>query len=769
MNRRNLIILFVIPLIALVNTVSAQESAEPVTNGKIKGNVINAASKEPLIGVNVFLAETQIGAATNNDGEYIINNVPAGSYNVVFQYMGFEKITVPDVIVRPDRITFLNEELREAVLEGEQIVVMAGYFRKEEHEPASIYSFNREEVRRSPGSAGDVSRILTSLPSTSQIADNANELMVRGGSPSENGFFVDNILLPNISHFPVQGASGGAIGILNIDFIENVKFSAGGFPVTYGDRLSSIVDIKFREGNREEFDMQLDLSMNGFGGGVEGPLPNKKGSWFFSARRSYMDLLIDLFEAGGIPSWGDIQGKLTYDINSNNKITILDIFGKSWQDYDKEQALESGLQKFGSLKTYQNTLGINWQYIWGKNGYSNTSLSYSVTKNEHLWYSTKTSEEALGNKYTEGVLRLHNVNYFQHNKTNKFEFGISVEKDFTDYDYFFNPYTSRLGEEIPGFYFKDNLPSSKASFFINYISLPASKLTMTFGLRGDYFSFNGNFHLSPRLSAKYKINSKANITGAVGIYYQNLPMFLLSQSDNNKNLKDPKAVHYVLGIEHLLTDDTKMTIEVYDKEYSGFPLEISDPALFVIDDGTFLERFKRYSNLIDRGKAYSRGIELVIQKKLKKNLYGLVSASFFRAKYKDLNNNWRNRIYDNRYLFSIIGGYKPNNKWEMSARWNFSGGIPYTPFDIAASSAAKTGIIDQGKINEARLPDYHSLNFRIDRRFLFQKSSIVTYLSIWNIYNRKNIEQYYWDEVNNKLAVFYQWSLLPIIGIEYEF
>ena len=168
------------------------------------------------------------------------------------------------------------------------------------------------------------------------------------------------------------------------------------------------------------------------------------------------------------------------------------------------------------------------------------------------------------------------------------------------------------------------------------------------------------------------------------------------------------------------------------------------------------------------GESYSRGIDLLVQKKLAENFYGIVSASYFRSKYKDYNGTWRDRQFDNKYLFGVIGGYKPNNFWEYSARWNYAGGASKTPFDIEKSQEQNSGVYDLTKINADRMPAYHSLNLRVDKRFYFEKSSMVVYLSVWNVYNRKNIAIYYWNVLENKVDTRNQWSFLPFIGIEYE-
>ncbi|MBN2012063.1 hypothetical protein JW960_22230 [candidate division KSB1 bacterium] len=179
--------------------------------------------------------------------------------------------------------------------------------------------------------------------------------------------------------------------------------------------------------------------------------------------------------------------------------------------------------------------------------------------------------------------------------------------------------------------------------------------------------------------------------------------------------------------------------------------------------------FTNYHNLTDNGQAWSRGVEFLIQKKMAKDFYGLVSASLFRCRYQDYYGKWRDRIYDNRYIFNLIGGYKPNNKWEFSIRWNFAGGAPYTPFDQEKSRLADSAVIDATRVNAERYPDYHTLNIRFDRRFYFNQSTLVAYFSLWNAYNQKNIATYYWNKTDNKQDTIYQWSFLPIGGFEFEF
>jgi hypothetical protein len=762
--------LSIILLILLTVSVSANESS-----GTVKGRVYNEETKEPIGGVNIILLNTNLGAASDENGNFTIHGVAIGNYNVSFHHIGYQELIRPDVIVRPNRITFLNVGLNSSVLEGQEVTVSAGYFQKEETAPVSVASLNAEEIRRSPGSAADISRVLSVLPSVARVADNVNDLMVRGGSPIENGFFVDNIQIPNINHFPSIGSTGGPIGVLNVDFIDDATFYTGGFSAAYGDRLSSITDIRFRDGNKDEMDAQLDMDMAGFGGVLEGPLPGRQGSWMLSARKSYLDLLVEAIGTGVAPRYGDVQGKVSYDIDPYNKLTLLDIYANNRIHTNRDESIDTENPNYGGFKGQQNTCGLNWRCLWGENGYSNTALSYALQLSNDHWLNAKTNALLVENDSYEGSISLRNTNFYALNNNNKLEFGLNITNERADYNYFLSADTFYYAIETgidtlikQTIDLKQSFSAFKGGLYVNYIWTPFDRITTTVGMRGDYYSYNQKYQFSPRLSTTFRLNNLLTVNAATGLFYQNLPLYLLTQSDENKKLKVPYAIHYIVGLDYLLTIDTKLTVELYDKEYRDFPLTRDNPTLFVVDDGRALNYFRNY-NLIDGGKAYSRGMELLIQKKLARDFYGLFSASYFRCRYRDLLGQWRNRIYDNQYLCSIIGGYKPNNRWEFSLRWNYAGGVPYTPLDIESLSTTGNGIVYTDKINSKRFPDYHSLNIRFDRRFNFQKSNIVLFLSLWNVYNRKNVSMYYWNEIDNKQDAIYQWSFMPIGGFEWEF
>jgi len=745
--------------------------------GIIKGRLIDYETKTPLAGANVEVINSPMGAATDEDGYYFINEIPCRNYSLRFSYIGYEQVTRTDIIVRPNRISYVNAELKAAMIETEAISVNAGYFIQTEEQPTSNVNFTSEEIRRAPGSAGDVSRIIYGLPSVAKVNDTKNSLIVRGGSALENAFYVDNIEINNINHFPEQGSSGGPIGMLNVDFIEDVNFYSGGFSSNYGDRLSSIMELRFREGNRETFDSQLDFAFSGFGAAAEGPLFNGKGSWMVSARRSFLDFIVGAIgeDDSSVPQYGDLQAKIVYDLSPYHKLTFLNIGGLDAIGHKRENAVKDKDNMYNDFQILQNTFGIDWRYLWGKSGYSNTSLSYSFVDYNFSIFDTyhfiDTGNEKLITKQnsTEKEYRLRHNNHFKINDANKIDFGLEAKLIGIDYNNYYGPYNDFFGNQTSAFDVTDNQSAAKLHGFLSYTWRPFTRLTLTPGVRVGHFTYNSNTNISPRFSAFYQFTPETALNFSTGIYYQNLPLVLLSQKDEYKKLKDPQAHHYILGMSHLLTENTRLTVEVYDKEYDNFPLEVTQPEIFIIDEMHFTSMFLPHESLVDNGRARSYGIEVMVQKKLAEDFYGMISTSFFRSKYRDLNNQWHNRVVDNRFTFNVEGGYKPNNKWEFSARWIYAGGAPYTPYDVQASFAAHRGVFNENRVNDSRLPDYHSLNVRFDRRFFFQNSNIVFYLSIWNAYGRENISSYTWNEIDNKQESNKQWSTLPIFGVEFEF
>lgn len=746
---------------------------QPRPTGTIAGRLIDAETKEPLIGANVLLQPTERGTATDLAGRFRFERVPVGSYTLRITYLGYVPLLRSNVIVRSERITGVEATLTPAVLEGGEVVVAADYF--PDDRTVSVTGFDAEEIRRAPGAAGDVSRILSGLPSISPINDTRNALAVRGGSPMENGFYVDGVPIPNINHFPTQGSSGGAIGLLNVDLIRAVDFAAGGFSAAYGDRLSAVLDVGFREGNREATDIQLDLNLGGAGFVGEGGL-GERGAWLVSARRSYLDLVVNVFlrdAADAVPTYSDAQAKVVVDLTDRHRLTALGILGVDRSGIDRERATEQHENVYGDADFTAGTAGLVWRALWQGDGYSTTVLSHNRSAYRIHFFETATGDSYFDNRSTEHTVRLRNEHTGRLSPAHRLAFGAEVEVNTARYDQTFAASTDPLGQPTPALRLDDRLTTARLGGFVSHTWRPAPRLTLTPGIRLDHHTYTRNTVVAPRLTAALDLTARTTLKAATGLYHQGLPLTLLAQQDASRDLPSLSALHLVAGLERRLAPHTRVTVEVYDKRYRRFPLDPAQPSLFLVDELFYqvqpISLLLGHGPLVAAGRARTRGVEVMLQKKLAKQVYGMVSGAYFRSRYRGDDGVWRDRVFDSRVLFTIEGGYKPNHRHEVSLKWSYAGGAPTTPFDEAASRDAKHGVFDAARINGERLPAYHALNLRYDRRFHFRRATLITYLSVWNVYDRRNIAGYYWDEVANRRRAVEQFGLLPILGVEFEF
>lgn len=750
----------------------AQEGIGSGPRGHVVGRVVSAATRLPLAGVAVRLAGTDHGSVTDSAGSFRMSRIPVGTYTLEASGFGYRGRAVTDVIVRSERITTVQVELSEAPLLLEGLIVRPSYFPTPAERPVGGLVLGAEEIRRAPGAGGDVSRILLAHPGLAKVNDQTNSLVVRGGSPFENGFLVDGVLVPNINHFPTQGASGGPIGILNVDLLRRVDFAAGGFPVVHGDRLSSMVEIDLREGNRTERDAQVDLNFAGFGGVAEGPLRGGGGSWLVSARRSYLDLLVNAVDVGTsvAPRYGDVQGKVQVDAGRDHVVYGLAVVADSHSESDREDGLEHAMLYYGRQDGRQRTLGAGWNALWSEGARSSTTLGFSSTRFNEENHETVSGAFLLRNRSTESLLQLRHRTDLRLSVGNTVRLGADIARISADYDSRYGRHVGPLGDTVPELLMVERLTGARAGAFLEYTAAWTPRLSTVAGLRADWFSVTDRAALSPRLAATWEVSTRTSVSGSVGLYRQTLPLVLVAQSPQNRELDDPRAMHYILGLHHLLADDTRLTLELYRKDYERMPLDPDEPALFPIDElfygyGFFTAR----PELRADGRARSEGGEALLQKKLSGSFHGVLSAAYFRTRYRDADGVWRNRVFDNRLLLSAEGGWKVNNSWAVSARWTFAGGPPYTPMDSAASLVQNRAVLDANRINGARYPAYHTLNVRADRRFHFTGSTLAVYVDVWNAYNRKNLAAWYWDYEARRPAPLHQWGMLPIFGLEYEF
>ncbi len=743
---------------------SAPVTAQPT--GRIEGAVVDAATQLGLPGATVTVVGTGVGAAADADGRFVLPAVPIGTQALDVRFVGYGPVIRPDVVVRPGRTAEVQVALRETLIEGEGVTVSAGYFDAVERvAPVSAVAFSSEEVRRAPGAGGEISRVLSALPGVAARGENSQDLFVRGGAPSENGFYIDNIPIPVPQHFATpDGSSNGPTGLINNEFVDKVAFARGAFSASYGGRLSSIVDIRYRDGATDRVRGKAGIN---FAGGLlvaEGPIPG--GSVFASARRSYLDVVAGAIDAGGAPVFGDAQLKVSFDVAPGQRLTLLTLYGQSEFSETELDAAENGEGEFGTFVNEQNTAGLNWRALWGGRAVSNTSVSTSFYQQDNEVDFLR----GLGGRATEDVLDRYGQ--VRHVTRASLAPGLDVEAgaegavERQTYQVRRDAYVGLNGDAQPAIARDLSLDRARAGAFAT-AEWRVARVTAGLGVRADWDDLSETVYAQPRLSLGLGLTDRLTARAAYGVFRQPAPLSLIAQAEGNRGLSQVRADHVVLGLDLLVRPDVLVTVEAFDKQYRDAPqLAPGSPIglpIYPLD-----ARGEFVGALVSDGEASAQGIEVLAQKKMAGGLYGLVSGSYFRSRYRDAAGVQRDRDYDARTQVSAVGGWKPNARWEASVRWSYLGGRPYTPVDAAASAAADGEVRDVARTNGERLPAYHSLFLRVDRRFNFRAANLVASLSLWNAYSRANVEDRFWNFVESRVDDSTLFSLLPIAGLELE-
>ena len=725
--------------------------------GFIKGQVMDGYNLLPLVQANIIVDNTEIGTISDSEGKFVIELSEVGFYSISISYIGYESKIVSDIWVRPNVHDYQNIVLFPEVIELGDVVVTKNYFEQNNLDNYSSVGFSNDQIRRAPGAGGEITRILNSLPSVASVGENRQDIMVRGGGPNENGFLIDNIYLPSISHFnQPDGRSNGPVGLINTELVENIEFYTSGFSPEFGNKLSSFGDIEYREGNSEQIEGNLGLGLGGAGGVIEGPVI-RNITMLGSFRMSYLNIISDAINAGGLPSYNDYQGKINYKPSQYHNFTILAIKGNSLYDRNPTDAENNEEDNYGSIKNNKSTIGLNHRLIWNEMGYSKTSLSFSKQISKLEFFDLFSDSILNRNNDLYQTFHFRNVNHIRLNKKINTTSGFEFQSRNLNYDFYLN-----------NIFLEDDIAYENISTFININSIIRENTNIAFGVRLEKNSFENKINSSPRLNIDYELpNEFGNIILSAGSYYQNPPEKYLGLV-NNRGLKSVQAKQLSLSFEKLLTESSKLSISVYDKNYSNAPVVENEPNPFIIP-AFLMDRNITFENIISNGQANSYGIEILVEKKRAENFYGHIGGSLFNSTFIDYLGQKRDRDSNYKYIFNMVGGYRPNNKWELSLRWSFFGGKPYTEVDTATSLNLNEVVYFTDSFNEKRTPVYHNLFLRYEFRKVYKSFNVVSYLEFWNAYNRKNVETYIWSNANKKILEVTYFSFIPVGGFEIEF
>lgn len=714
------------------------------TTGNIAGFVRDRLTKEPLIGANVVILGTALGAATDERGYYHIDNIPVGQYSIGASYIGYQELIKTKVSILSRRTIYLDFELTPMPIEIEGVIVRPDYFPKERYQATSNTELNFHEIRTDP-EGYNLPRMLSSLPGVATAEDYASTIIVRGGSPDENLTILDNIEIDYPAHFPKIGSGEGAMSIVNTNLVRDVTFSTGGFSTRYGNRLSSFLNIELRDGNREHFEASCDLSMAGLELTVEGPI-TKKANHILSYRKSFLEILDKLVDIGDIiPYCDDYCARVVFEPNVKNRLSLLNIgaIGRlvvpKWSpnfNYDLK------------INSWMNIVGLNWQYLLGDISFLQTTLSRNYLRQKldaltEFQYLPKEERYLLS---TEMNLRP---------KSNiTIETGGQIGFWFLQESVFVAPYRFPTGESVPGINIFGDTATYRAGIYMQLRYQPFKFLQIMPGLRYDYLHLNQKSVYSPRLSLSLPIFPFTTLNFAYGHFYQAPSYFTLMKEPE---LKFKRAIHYIVGIEQLITPSLRFTIEGYYKDLAYLPVPATNEPNAELDS---------------TGSGNAKGIELFLHQKLVNKIYGRISYSYgFSYRY-----DWRGTYsadWDKRHILTIIGGYQLMKNMDLSIKFRYASGRPYTPFDTLAKFQDQVSgnwyCPMSDKLNSANYPAYHRLDIQWSGTNHFGPITITSYISIQNIYNRYNVYDYYWDVKEGKIKSYNQFSRMIVGGFHIAF
>lgn len=742
-------------------------------NGRLSGKVVDLSTQRPLAGISVILQGERVGMNTDSSGAFRFTELPIKTYTIEFSGIGYKPQSRYNIVIGAGNETNLTiemepvtESLTEVVVRSNRRTAAAASIES----PLSVQRLTTEEIKSNPGGNFDISKVIQSLPGVGGGVGGGgfrNDIIIRGGAPNENVFYLDGIEIPVINHFQTQGSSGGPQGILNVSFIEDVKLSSSAFEARYDNALSSVFQFRQRSGNPNKLQGNLRLSATDLSATLEGPLSkNKKTTFLASVRRSYLQLLFSLIDLPIRPNYWDFQTKITHKID--NKTTLSFIGLGAIDQFSFAKLKDATPEKLYVLNS--NPFINQWNYTAGvtlkrlvKDGFVNVALSRNTFDNDIQQYEdneTKIAAEKTldyQSQETENKLRI-DVNKYRNGW--KWAYGASAQlaefdnrtfsvtrrqlKD--DAGNIIQPAeTVRFTSPLKNFWRLGSFAQLSRSFFDSRLGVSAGVRTdiNTFTTEGD----NPFKTLSPRLSLSYVLAERWTANASVGRYFKIAPYTILGFADNSGKLVNKasdylRSDHYVAGVEYLPSKILRFTAEVFYKHYNKVPVSVRN-GISLSNLGSDFNVLGNEAVTTDgKGRAY--GFELFAQQKLSERFFGILSYTFYKSEYSGLNQQFIPSSWDNRHLLSATMGYKLPRNWEIGLKFRIQGGAPYTPFDETASQlnylSRGQGILDYTKLNTLRLRSFNSSDIRIDKKWNFRKTSIDLFLDITNWYRAKNPE-----------------------------
>ena len=726
-------------------------------NGTIKGKIVNQRNNDPIEFAGIQIDGTTMGTTSEEDGSFTFTGVKPGFVRLIVSFLGFETTVSSEVQVQGNQTVFVDVALKESAVELQEVNIRPNYNIKRVDSPISVISVGVQEIEKSAGANRDVSKVVQQLPGVGATDPNRNDLIVRGGGPSENVFYLDGVEIPTINHFATQGSSGGAIGVINPDFVQEISFYSGAFPANRTNALSSVMEIRQKDGSQDRVHAKLSVGASDAAVTVDGPM-GKKSTFIVSARQSYLQFLFKAIGLPFLPTYNDFQLKYKYKIDKNNELTFIGIGAID------DLVLNTGLQTTGTeeqkyllsylpvYKQWNYTVGGVYKHF-GNNYIDTWVLSRSMLRNTNFKY--------LDNDESKDKIS----NYMSDEAANK----LRVERDYPYMDVKlkvgaglnYTHYTNNTFRNV----FIDGAPrvltyDTRLNLLGYQLFAQVSdefidqKLKLSLGVSTVGNNFNENMknpinQLSPRLSATYGMSDKWDFNANIGRYVSQPAYTTMGFKNNdgefvnrNEQLKYIASNQAIVGFEYRPDDNMRLSLEGFYKHYNNYPLSVSEGVSIASKGADYGEVGDE--EIISTGKGRAYGVEFLYKILEWNNINVTSTYTFFRSEFTDKDNIYRPSSWDTRHMLNLIGNYKFKKSWNIAMRWRFIGGAPYSPIDEelskdrAAWAVTNRSYLDYDNFNSLRLSNTHSLDVRIDKEFYFNKWVLNLYADVQNAYNFKS-------------------------------
>ncbi len=783
-NKKFEIVLFYLLMLFSLSEISAQKTED--YKQTIRGSVVDADTKNPLIGANVFIVNPDLllGAATDIDGMFKIEKVPVGRHAIRVSYLGYENKTVTNQLIGSGKQLVLNIEVTESIMKTQAIVVTP----EEENKAASVNemamvsarSFSVEETKRFAAGASDPARMITAYAGAAgNGGDDQNAIIIRGNSPRGLLWRLEGIEIPNPNHFASEGSSSGGISILSANTLTKSDFYTGAFPAEFGNALSGAFDIKLRSGNNDRREYIFQAGMLGTEVALEGPFKNGGASSYLI---NYRYSTLALFNKAGInivskddeTTYQDAAFKFNFPTHKAGVFSIYGIGGLSEDDHQS-----SGGTYTENIKTKMGATGLSHLIRINKKSFLQSSISYSGTKLNDDAKDSPNNYQFIENK-EKSYLRFASKLRTKFNTQHILETGLV-------YSHLAFHFKERVidPEEDPPFdnyeYFNEKGNSASLQGYGSWKYRITDDLTFINGLHFLYFKLNKKATIEPRSALKWQFKPNQSIGFGLGMHsrIESLEFYLAKYKDSdgkesqpNRELDFTKARHYVLSYDNLINRNWYFKAETYYQQLYNVPVQKDKNSIF---STLLLEDDFTVEPLINEGTGTNYGLELTVQRFFNKDFYLLFSGSLYEATYKTLDGKKRNTPFGSNYGFNLLSGKeftvgkRKQNIFSVNVRGTWGGNKRYIPIDLEASRNAGEEVFDITNAFEKRLGDYWKIDIQLSYRLNNKKLTQEFRFDLLNVTNHKNIASQNYNVNTENIEFDKQTGIIPAVSYRIEF